>query len=125
MNATTGPASRDYGRFDELAEEFAARYRRGERPGLQEYIDRCPELADEIREMFPALVEVERAEEDVHQAVAPPPPGLFETMMFLPTILSLVAVRCRARAVRSQPPPGPAGAMNSTVVSGCQGLPEA
>ena len=31
---------------------------------LQEYIDRCPELADEIRELFPALVEVERAEED-------------------------------------------------------------
>ena len=41
-------SSADYGRFDELAEEFAARYRRGERPSLQEYIDRCPALADEI-----------------------------------------------------------------------------
>ena len=48
----------------ELAEEFAARFRRGERPSLQEYIDRCPELADEIRELFPALVEVEQVEED-------------------------------------------------------------
>jgi hypothetical protein len=34
--------SRDYGRFDELAEEFAKRYRRCERPSLQEYIDRLP-----------------------------------------------------------------------------------
>jgi WD40 repeat protein/serine/threonine protein kinase len=57
-------SSADYGKFDELAEEFAARFRRGERPSLQEYIDRCPELADEIREMFPALVEVEQADED-------------------------------------------------------------
>ena len=61
---STNTSSADYGRFDELAEEFAARFRRGERPSLQEYIDRCPELADEIRELFPALVEVERAEKD-------------------------------------------------------------
>ena len=54
----------DYGRFDELAEEFAGRYRRGERPSLQEYIDRLPELADEIRELFPALIEVKRVEGD-------------------------------------------------------------
>src|ERR1700736_4350135 len=61
---STNTSSADYGRFDELAEEFAARFRRGERPSLQEYIDRCPELADEIRELFPALVEVEHADED-------------------------------------------------------------
>jgi hypothetical protein len=57
MPTTSG--THDYGRFDELAEEFAERYRRGERPDLQEYIDRLPGMADEIREMFPALVEVE------------------------------------------------------------------
>ncbi len=62
MSATSG--SRDYGHFDELAEEFAERYRRGERPELQEYIDRLPEMADEIREMFPALVAVEQVEAD-------------------------------------------------------------
>src|SRR6516225_11764787 len=61
---STNTSSADYGRFEELAEEFAARFRRGERPGLQEYIDRCPALADEIRELFPALVEVERVEDD-------------------------------------------------------------
>ena len=46
-----------------LADEFAARYRAGERPALQEYIDRHPELADDIRELFPAMVEIERVEE--------------------------------------------------------------
>ena len=64
LTMSTSSDSRDYGRFDELAEEFAERYRRGERPSLQEYIDRLPEMADEIREMFPALVEVEQVEED-------------------------------------------------------------
>ena len=39
---SSNTSSADYGRFDELAEEFAARYRRGERPNLQEYVDRCP-----------------------------------------------------------------------------------
>ena len=29
---------------------------------MQEYVDRLPEMADEIREMFPALVEVEQVE---------------------------------------------------------------
>ncbi|HTU21669.1 MAG TPA: protein kinase [Gemmataceae bacterium] len=42
-----------------LAEEFVARYRRGERPALSEYIDAHPELAAEIRELFPALVMME------------------------------------------------------------------
>src|SRR5579871_4797496 len=45
--------------LDVLAEEFVARYRRGERPALSEYIDGHPELADEIRELFPTLVMIE------------------------------------------------------------------
>jgi serine/threonine protein kinase/WD40 repeat protein/tetratricopeptide (TPR) repeat protein len=71
MSTTTG--SRDYGRFDELAEEFAERYRRGERPSLQEYVDRLPEMAEEIREMFPAMVEVEQADGEARGELAPPP----------------------------------------------------
>ena len=51
---STSNGSREYGRFDELAEEFAERHRRGERPSVQEYVDRLPEMADEIRELFPA-----------------------------------------------------------------------
>src|SRR5271165_3358253 len=63
MAMPTSSGSGDYALFDELAEEFTERYRRGERPSLQEYIDRCPAMGDEIRELFPALVEVEQAEE--------------------------------------------------------------
>jgi serine/threonine protein kinase/WD40 repeat protein len=46
---------------EELAEEFLARYRRGERPALTEYTQKRPELAEEIRELFPALVMMEEA----------------------------------------------------------------
>jgi len=46
--------------IDELAEEFAARFRRGERPALSEYIQKYPDLADEIREVFPALIMMEQ-----------------------------------------------------------------
>ena len=73
---STESGTRDYGRFDELAEEFAERYRRGEQPVLQEYVDRLPEMADEIRELFPALVKVEQVEEDarVDALEQPQPP---------------------------------------------------
>src|SRR6267142_227203 len=43
-----------------LAEEFLARYRSGERPALKEYADRHPELAEEIREVFPAMALMEK-----------------------------------------------------------------
>src|SRR5262249_61861922 len=43
-----------------LADEFAERFRRGERPALTEYADRYPELADRIRDLFPALVAMEQ-----------------------------------------------------------------
>ena len=43
-----------------ILESFLARFRKGERPSLTEYIGRYPELADEIRELFPALVEIEQ-----------------------------------------------------------------
>ena len=78
---STNTSSADYGRFEELAEEFAARFRRGERPSLQEYIDRCPDLAEEIRELFPALVEVERVKED-----QPARPGAAEVAAALPPL---------------------------------------
>jgi serine/threonine protein kinase len=54
-----------YDLLDQLAEEFAARYRRGERPSVKDYIDRYPELAEEIRELFPTLIKVEQVEEIV------------------------------------------------------------
>ena len=52
--------------LDRLVDEFAARLRRGERPALKEFTDRYPELADEIREIFPAMAQVENAKEICH-----------------------------------------------------------
>ena len=49
--------------LDRLAEEFANRFRSGERPSIEEYTDRFPELADDIRELFPAMVKVEQVDE--------------------------------------------------------------
>ncbi len=54
--------------LDRLAEEFAVRFRRGERPSLKEYVDRYPDLADDIREMLPAMVAMEQVEKDVRGA---------------------------------------------------------
>ena len=43
-----------------LAEEFVNRHRRGEKPLLQEYIDKYPHLAEDIRDLFPALLKMEK-----------------------------------------------------------------
>jgi serine/threonine protein kinase/WD40 repeat protein len=45
--------------LNDLAEEFLDRFRRGERPSLTEFTSKYPELAEEIRELFPALVMIE------------------------------------------------------------------
>ena len=42
-----------------LAEEFLDRKRRGEQPTVGEYVAQYPELADEIRDVFPVLGLVE------------------------------------------------------------------
>src|SRR5579871_1367949 len=46
--------------LNRLADEFVRRRRAGERVTIQEYLDRYPELADGIRDIFPALDEVEQ-----------------------------------------------------------------
>ena len=80
MPDQTSESSANYILLTRLADEFAARYRAGERPPLQEYIDRYPELADDIRELFPAMVEIEQVKDDHQQAAepaaAPPAPAL-------------------------------------------------
>ena len=45
---------------EQLAEDFVERYRRGERPSLSEYTRRYPEHAEQIRDLFPALVMMEQ-----------------------------------------------------------------
>src|SRR4051794_32712121 len=52
-------SSADRDPLERLAEEFVARFRAGERPSLTEYADRLPGRADEVRDLFPALVEME------------------------------------------------------------------
>ncbi len=52
--------STDRDPVEQLAEEFVARQRCGENPSLTEYTTKYPELAEEIRDLFPALVMIER-----------------------------------------------------------------
>jgi serine/threonine protein kinase/tetratricopeptide (TPR) repeat protein len=54
---TTSASERDP--VDQLAEEFIARFRRGERPSVSEYVQRYPEIADVIPDVFEALVLME------------------------------------------------------------------
>lgn len=68
------PCSRDP--VEELAEAFLERYRRGERPSLTEFTSRAPEHADEIRELFPALVVMEQAVPAVASGAAHPHGGV-------------------------------------------------
>src|SRR5216683_5854815 len=46
--------------IDLLAEEFVARFRHEDLPSITEYAQRYPELADEIRTIFPTIVEIEQ-----------------------------------------------------------------
>jgi len=45
----------------ELADDFAARCRRGEGPSVEEYAQKHPAVADEIRELFPAMLVMEQS----------------------------------------------------------------
>jgi WD40 repeat protein/serine/threonine protein kinase len=46
--------------LEQLAAEFVERHRGGEHPPLSEYTARHPDLAADIRELFPALVQLEQ-----------------------------------------------------------------
>jgi tetratricopeptide (TPR) repeat protein/tRNA A-37 threonylcarbamoyl transferase component Bud32 len=45
--------------LDDLAEEFARRWREGDRPSVEEYVERYPQWADDIRELLPAVLMME------------------------------------------------------------------
>src|SRR5262249_34964132 len=76
MTTSAAGSSRDP--LEELAEEFAERYRRGERPALTEYTQPYPELAEDIRDLFPALVEMEELRPVPHQQTGPFSGGVAE-----------------------------------------------
>jgi serine/threonine protein kinase len=60
MISDSSPTADDRNPVDVLADEFAARLRNGESPSMQEYIDRYPEHASEIEELFPGVALLEQ-----------------------------------------------------------------
>ena len=56
--------SQDRNPVEALADDFLRRQRGGERPTLEDYCRRHPELADEIREVFPVLIRMEDLRSD-------------------------------------------------------------
>src|SRR5262249_6496350 len=61
---STSSGSNDRNPVEELADEFLRRQRGGERPTLEEYCRRSPELADDIRDLFPLLIRMEDLRSD-------------------------------------------------------------
>ncbi len=57
-------SSSDRNPVELLAEEFLERYRRGDHPSVSQYTERHPEHAEAIRELFPVLLQMERARPD-------------------------------------------------------------
>lgn len=53
-----------------LMDEFVTRFRSGERPSLTEYVRRHPELEEDIRELFPALVMMEHADDGLEDSAS-------------------------------------------------------
>jgi serine/threonine protein kinase/WD40 repeat protein len=72
------PAEQEAARnpVDELADLFVARLRRGERPSVSEYCLHHPDLADEIRELFPTLAMLEQAGRDESNGGRPHAPEM-------------------------------------------------
>ena len=69
--------SRDYDLLDRLVEEFNDRFRRGERPSVHEYCQKYPALAADLRDLLPAVAQVEGAKDARDQDPAgrdPPTP---------------------------------------------------
>ena len=72
--------SGDLDPFEVVAASFVARYRAGERPSVEEYALRHPELASQIRELLPAVLLVEKelslaGPSRIAHVLTPPDPG--------------------------------------------------
>jgi tRNA A-37 threonylcarbamoyl transferase component Bud32 len=57
---TTSDADNSRDPFEVIADQFMERCRRGETPSIEAYVSQHPEHADEIRELFPTIVAMER-----------------------------------------------------------------
>jgi tetratricopeptide (TPR) repeat protein len=64
----TAPSlSHDDDPFERAAADFTRRVRAGERPTVEEYADRFPEIADLLRELLPTIAAMERAKADTKE----------------------------------------------------------
>jgi serine/threonine protein kinase/WD40 repeat protein/tetratricopeptide (TPR) repeat protein len=70
-------------KLDQLAAEFVEKYRRGEKPDWNRYAVDNPDLADQIRDLFPALVVMERVRPDARDfsEVFTPPASAAESKL--------------------------------------------
>ena len=59
--------------LEKIAESFLARWRAGERPEVSEYESKYPDLADDIRELFSALVMMEEGRACAEQPIPADP----------------------------------------------------
>ena len=64
----TSDLSDDFSAIGLLANDFLARYRDGDRPTVDEYARRHPELSSEIHRMLPLVVSVEKVKLDQQTA---------------------------------------------------------
>ena len=60
MTADTDELNAERDPADVIAEEFAARLRKGERPSVSEYSVRHPALAEQLRDLLPAVAQMEQ-----------------------------------------------------------------
>ena len=108
------PTPPDRNELDQLAEDFVERHRRGEEPSIDDFAERHPFWADEIRKLFPTLWVMERAgepTESIGDADHPAPRSrstIWSTMpLSLPPIARIGAwrngrrLRGRARIART------------------------
>jgi serine/threonine protein kinase/Flp pilus assembly protein TadD/thioredoxin-related protein len=71
---------------EQLAEEFVERQRKGEHPDLSEYTSKYPELANEIRDVFPALLLMEELKPAATDATCAPGSSSASTIAEGPTL---------------------------------------
>jgi eukaryotic-like serine/threonine-protein kinase len=72
--------SRDYDLLDRIVEEFNDRFRRGEQPSIREYCLKYPDLAEDLRDLLPAMAQVEGAKEELDSNKPAPTPAVVTQM---------------------------------------------
>src|SRR5262245_9810330 len=75
VNPKSGSREPEQDPVDVLAEEFAERLRRGEHPSVADYAARHPRLADQLRQVLPAVAKMEQLKK-FRKPVSTPTPSV-------------------------------------------------